>query len=247
MSIHLAHMTVNADALGLYAAQLGMHDDDGCYALHHAMRMRFGQAAPQPFRADLRGSSPHVIGYLDDPHALVNNRGENIPTEAPSVICDIFPEAAKTKPMPALWDEDRVLSFRLRARTVVRYSKQERDRMEERTGWRPQGSEIDAFAAEKLKNPNDPMDLDEVCRRWLERRLKDIAHIEDFAVLDYRRIRTRRSTHGKKGSSFIEGPDTSLAGNLVVLDKEKFRDILKRGVGRHSAFGYGMLLLGRSS
>ena len=247
MTIHLAHMSINTDALGQYAARLGMHDDDGCYALHHAMRMLFGQAAPQPFRAELRGGSPHVIGYLDDPDALLDNKNDNIPNETPAVIHNIFLDAPRIKPMPVLWKKGATLNFRLRARTVVRYSKQERDRMEERTGWRPAGAEIDAFAAERLKNSCNPADLDEVCRRWLERRLKDVAHIERLSVLDYQRIRTRRSTHGRRGSSFIEGPDASLAGKLIVIDENKFQDILGRGVGRHSAFGYGMLLLGKAS
>jgi CRISPR system Cascade subunit CasE len=41
----------------------------------------------------------------------------------------------------------------------------------------------------------------------------------------------------------VEGPDASFSGVLVVEDPEKFAGLLAHGVGRHAAFGYGMLLL----
>ena len=40
-----------------------------------------------------------------------------------------------------------------------------------------------------------------------------------------------------------EGPDAVLAGVLEVTDGEAFAALLRRGVGRHRAFGFGMLLL----
>ena len=41
----------------------------------------------------------------------------------------------------------------------------------------------------------------------------------------------------------MEGPDVGFSGVLVVHDGEKFARLLSHGVGRHTAFGYGMLLL----
>ncbi|GHE81823.1 hypothetical protein GCM10019059_44550 [Camelimonas fluminis] len=41
----------------------------------------------------------------------------------------------------------------------------------------------------------------------------------------------------------IEGPDATFHGSLVVTDPEAFTILLARGVGRHRAYGYGMLLL----
>jgi CRISPR system Cascade subunit CasE len=40
-----------------------------------------------------------------------------------------------------------------------------------------------------------------------------------------------------------EGPDAVLEGVLEVVDGEAFAALLRRGVGRHRAFGFGMLLL----
>jgi hypothetical protein len=40
-----------------------------------------------------------------------------------------------------------------------------------------------------------------------------------------------------------EGPDAILRGEFVVKDPASFAAVLTNGVGRHRAYGYGMLLL----
>jgi CRISPR system Cascade subunit CasE len=47
------------------------------------------------------------------------------------------------------------------------------------------------------------------------------------------------TVEGRQGG----GPDVILAGELTVADAEGFLALLARGVGRHRAFGFGMLLL----
>jgi CRISPR system Cascade subunit CasE len=46
-----------------------------------------------------------------------------------------------------------------------------------------------------------------------------------------------------------EGPDAILQGDLILNDPERFQMMLAQGVGRHKAYGFGMLLLrpGRSA
>ncbi len=46
-----------------------------------------------------------------------------------------------------------------------------------------------------------------------------------------------------RGGRAHEGPDVTWHGELTVLDGDKFAARLAAGVGRHSAYGYGMLLL----
>ena len=41
----------------------------------------------------------------------------------------------------------------------------------------------------------------------------------------------------------VSGHSAVLAGTLTVRDPQAFATLLARGVGRHRAFGYGMLLL----
>ncbi|MEE8524028.1 MAG: type I-E CRISPR-associated protein Cas6/Cse3/CasE [Thermoanaerobaculia bacterium] len=49
----------------------------------------------------------------------------------------------------------------------------------------------------------------------------------------------RRQTPG----AVPERPDALLTGTLEVTDPDAFATLLARGVGRHRAFGFGMLLL----
>jgi CRISPR system Cascade subunit CasE len=41
----------------------------------------------------------------------------------------------------------------------------------------------------------------------------------------------------------VSGPDAVLAGQLRVTDPKAFTQLLASGVGRHRAFGFGLLLL----
>jgi CRISPR system Cascade subunit CasE len=51
-----------------------------------------------------------------------------------------------------------------------------------------------------------------------------------------------RSRVARTGNS-PEGPDAILRGELVIRDPAEFAKVLAKGVGRHKAYGCGMLLL----
>jgi CRISPR system Cascade subunit CasE len=59
------------------------------------------------------------------------------------------------------------------------------------------------------------------------------AHLTEF----------RRELMRRYGGARIERPNAVLEGHLMVRDPVAFRALLARGVGRHRAFGFGMLLL----
>ena len=54
-----------------------------------------------------------------------------------------------------------------------------------------------------------------------------------------------RQTHSGQNRSHrgVERPDALFTGEITVADPEAFCRLLARGVGRHRAFGFGMLLL----
>ena len=54
-------------------------------------------------------------------------------------------------------------------------------------------------------------------------------------------VNRTRVVRGSSGAP--EGPDAILQGTLAVSNEETFAEILRNGVGRHRAYGYGMLLL----
>jgi len=55
--------------------------------------------------------------------------------------------------------------------------------------------------------------------------------------------RTSREDDRRRASRAIDGPDVTFTGTLEVTDSAAFSALLARGLGRHRAFGFGMLLL----
>lgn len=243
MTLHLARIGINPTALHVYAAMRSVGDDDGLYAVHHALRKRFGDAAPQPFHAVLTGPEPHVVGYLaaDDADRIVT-----LAATGEQTLDEVFTGAPETRGMPTLWENGARLTFRLRGRPVVRYSERIADHVEKTTGWRPPANEIDAVIAESRKT-GIPADPEKVCRTWLERRLGEAATIEAFTLRDYRRTSSRRSSHGPKGRGLTTGPDAAMSGILTINNGVAFEALLAHGIGRHAAFGYGMMMVARAS
>ena len=57
--------------------------------------------------------------------------------------------------------------------------------------------------------------------------------------MSFRRTRALRKRHAR----YSEGPDVVMRGVLTVTDPDAFSNLLAHGIGRHRAYGYGMLLL----
>jgi CRISPR system Cascade subunit CasE len=92
----------------------------------------------------------------------------------------------------------------------------------------------------------DPLERAPVYRAWLERRFGPAAGLSAFRLVAHRRIRTARAVPPDAASRRrpgFEGPETVVDGTLTVADPAAFAALLARGVGRHGAFGFGMLLL----
>lgn len=73
---------------------------------------------------------------------------------------------------------------------------------------------------------------------WFADRLGNAADVTDVRLTAF-----RRSFAARGDGRGAEGPDAILHGTLTVRDPAAFTDRLRRGVGRHKAYGYGMLLL----
>jgi CRISPR system Cascade subunit CasE len=280
--LHLARVTLDEARLAAFAAATGTLDDDGGYALHLALRRRFGAAAPQPFRVlcDRRGA--HLLGYVADPAALRAAEASSIlpdPTgdwDAPDPG-PIFVGPWAFKPMPSTWTAGDRYGFEVLVRPVRRRGPSVRAAIRAEGAATP-GAERDAFLAAVLphhKGDDHGRTRASVYTEWLAERmsrrpdatggcLAPIAAIEwpgteggllepgrrlppqsDPAVLaSFRRTRLVRRNHVRSGDTTrIEGPEALMRGTLRVVDPERFAGLLAHGVGRHAAFGFGMLLL----
>ena len=56
-------------------------------------------------------------------------------------------------------------------------------------------------------------------------------------------LRKGSAVVGRRPAQRVTGPDALFSGELTVHDPEGFAALIARGVGRHRAFGFGMLLL----
>src|SRR5699024_3165390 len=118
---------------------------------------------------------------------------------------------------------------------------------EDRSGRRDhgfaKGAEIDAYLAEALKNPNrdamagDGRTREQAYREWLARRFADAATVEEARLAGFRRSVAAR------GNKAQEAPDIVMHGTARIEDAHRFAELLAKGIGRHRAYGYGMLLL----
>ncbi len=73
---------------------------------------------------------------------------------------------------------------------------------------------------------------------WLGERCGAAVRIERCCLAAFRRTRTNRGD----GLGPI-GPDVTLHGDLEVAAPEAVIRLVRRGVGRHEAYGYGMSAL----
>jgi CRISPR system Cascade subunit CasE len=83
---------------------------------------------------------------------------------------------------------------------------------------------------------------------WLAREIAkgNAAQLEIARLITFRRTRVLRRPSqpgARRHRVESEGPDAILRGRLRIEDGAGFSGLLGRGVGRHRAFGFGMLLL----
>ncbi len=238
-ALHLVRIPFAPRALIAYAMAEGVDDDDRGYAAHLALRSRFGTGAPQPFRVFTDGvAGPHLLGYATDIPALSDAAA--LPPIDPRLEA-VFPVAPSIRPMPEVWRRGARFAFEVRVRPIVRYGP--RARAARLAAGKRVAGERDVFLAAVEAAPGEPLDRESVYQGWFVRQLEGVAVIERSAVIAMRRVVTRRSTHGQPGAARIEGYEAILAGLLAVEEADAFARTLARGIGRHVAFGFGMLAL----
>lgn len=243
-------------------AALRNHARDEGRALHHLLSEAFGKGALQPFRLMVapEGRLATLYAYTQMPETVLR---ENLDCAAPELFSALGADHLALRDMPETWREGRRLAFDLRVRPVRRLLKplegwsREENRKSLRgqppTGAFKKGSEVDAFLIARLRNhPDgvpegaeaDPLSREAVYRSWLVERF-DCAALVDMEKTRMVRFARERAQRGGQGGvdAVSEGPDAVFHGELTVTDSSAFSRLLASGVGRHSAYGYGMLLL----
>lgn len=237
--LYLMHTQPNPQRLAAWAARHRLLDSQGDlgYALHSLLRAAFGEQAPQPFR------------YLDAEQGLLAyTRLSAIELAQQAALADADVAAAlglgqtlhhagmNVRPFPTQWAAGHALGFEVRVRPIVREGKSGRER--------------DAFLAAIEKSTDDPLDRSEVYVQWLREWFtrQGGAELVDARVARCQRLGVTRKTQkgavdNARHSLLVSGPDAVLVGQLRVTEPQAFAQLLASGVGRHRAFGFGLLLL----
>jgi CRISPR system Cascade subunit CasE len=238
-ALNLLHTQPDPQRLTTWAARHRLLDAQGDlgYALHALLHAAFGEHAPQPFR------------YLDAEQGLLAYTSLNAAelTQC-AALADIDVAAAlglgrtphhagfSVRPFPTLWAAGHELAFEVRVRPIIREGKTARER--------------DAFLAAVERAGGSAIDRSEVYVQWLRELLarQGGAEVIDARVTRYQLLGVTRKTQvtgsddGRRGH-VVSGPDAVLMGRLRVADPRAFAHLLSHGVGRHRAFGFGLLLL----
>lgn len=242
-SLTLVRLRPDLPALVRAAARRGFLPPGGDpgYALHAALSALFGSAAPRPFALRETRGGPELIAYARAPADEVLALAALPPVgEARDLAEALLGGPPEARAMPSAWRAGQRLGFSLRARPVVRTRPQGRDGPHR---------EHDLFAHLRCR-ACDPAVLptrEAAYREWLGRALERIgaATLEEARLVAYRSVKVlRRPFRGDgRASVVIEGPDATLEGILRIGEPSAFAALLARGIGRHAAFGFGMLLL----
>ena len=242
MTLHLVHAPVDMNAFHRWSRERGLVRDksfDAGYALHILLSGMFGKAVLQPFRlfASDRRRGAGLYAYADaDREALSSIAAAPAPPDSLAVL---DPTSLRAKPMPARFRAEQRLGFDVRVRPVRR-SQWDVTVLPAGTGL-SRGSEVDAFlrrARDGRSTGENAASREQVYAEWLGERCGAAVRIGPCRLAAFRLDRAVRGDGlGPKG------PDATLHGVLTVRDPAAFARLVRRGIGRHTAYGYGMLLL----
>ncbi|WP_446831995.1 type I-E CRISPR-associated protein Cas6/Cse3/CasE [Candidatus Foliamicus sp.] len=219
--------------------------DEGL-ALHVLLSSMFGKSVMQPFRlfSSPRKRAASLYAYANMDHAMLKEMAESVATPDCLEILDLM--QLKSRPMPIYFKVGQRLGFDVRVRPIRRLSS---DLSTGRGPTLKARAEVDAFVVEVRRNSvssesapsNGTMrQRERIYANWLKERLEGSAAVdsENCRLAAFRRTRTARGD-----GPGPEGPDATIHGELAVRNPEAFAKRLRTGVGRHRAYGYGMLLL----
>ncbi len=224
----LMRLAIDRPALMRFAQNQRLldRDDEGFgYTLHAWLAAMFGAHAPKPFRyLDPRGE---VLGYVQTNSAtLLDHARAFAPPLAHSAL---VPDSLATKPMPDQWRIGQRLQIEVLACPVSRKDDHEKD--------------VYLRALDRLGDAAPPRGA--VYVDWFQRQWAGAVQLEhaELAGVARRKLLRRGHADGGRQPRSIERPQALFRAVIRVTSVDAFGELLARGIGRHRAFGFGMVLL----
>ncbi len=233
MALHLVEIRPDPATLIRFLGTQGLTgraDEDLGYGIHAWLCAAFGECAPRPWRLLWQhGRPPRILGYSHQDATQMRERMEEFADPGVGVVCARTDDIV-SRNMPT-FREGRELGMEVQCMPVIRKSRT--------------GIEQDVFLS---IDEGTGKRRDEVYCDWARDRLLASGAIGDVHLVlqGFRLVKQMRRTSkrdGKRNTTTLVRPQVQLQGQFVVKDAEAFLALLGRGLGRHTAFGYGMMLL----
>lgn len=257
--INILRISMRPAALYTFASRTGISRSwgksvgatDPGYIVHGALANIFGDHAPKPFyllpsrevgaltrSGEIAGNRIVVLGYSSISEQELRERANS---ESPLGAEIVDWGETRIKKMPTLFSPGKRLLLTLKFCPVVRarYFSESRD-----DKW----DELDAYLAAIQNAKKYDHDLSTITRPqvyhdWILSRLEksgiavESANITSFQLVNFkRRDRSRKFVHMRR-------PAAEVQALVSIQDPALFRSSLINGVGRHKAFGFGMIRL----
>lgn len=223
-----------------------MREIDPGYLIHGLLEGVFGPKGLRPFQVDHSDDAKvRLLGYAARDASTLASDAQAFAT--PEAWAAIDWSSLQTKRMPDAWSPGRRLGFTARVCPVVRLAGPPASHRT-RDGEGAAGREQDAWLVACRRDPgaSPPPDRADVYRGWLAEALKRSggANLIDAEMTAFQVATLHRRTQGvERRPRRVRLPDATFSGTLEVADPEAFAVLLARGIGRHRAFGFGMLLV----
>lgn len=225
--LHLVRIPVHAPRLLRFAFDHGITQEDETlgYTLHAWFAALFGEDAPKPFRyLERRGE---VLGYAHLPAAELLAQAQAF--ASPQAWAALDAEGVASKPLPDEWRSGQRLRLEVLTCPVSRKDNEEKD--------------VYLRALDRTGRETPPRA--EVYRQWFMAQWGETLRLEQVELLGMsaRSQLLRRARNGGNRLRVVERPQALFGADAVVQDGTAFAAQLARGIGRHRAFGFGMVLL----
>lgn len=247
MSTPLFMIRLALDAQRLFTLgrtqKLPPHQVDLGYLVHCQLSSLFGMSTLKPFSVlEEAGRWISVLAYTEKSKEELIEKAKTFADPAAYDACNW--ETFSQKPMPSAWAAGQRFGFRVKVAPVVRLAKAFAHPGGELV---QKGAEVDAFLARCWHEAKETqVSREEVYQRWFSDQLarRGGATPDRVSLEGFQRERLLRRLQGEERKAhIIEAPAATLTGTLAVTEPSQFTELLRGGVGRHRAFGFGMVLL----
>lgn len=211
---NLAQIHIDPKAFGKWAGRRRFEDEDT--STHALVAELFGRQVFQPYRYREIGGRGGILNGYTEASAVELQDMVDMAAGPDSIALIQGPILTKPIYVPKAGQN---VGFEIKVMPVVRLD----------------DIEIDSYLRDKdLGRYND---REVSYANWLTKRLERASDVRTIRLIRHSTYLTKRKAYRRNVTSAV------MQGTVTVKDPEAFCEMISNGVGRHKAYGYGMLTL----